>query len=146
MWFDDRKMIHRPAIIGIDIGSISIGVAVVNLQGEVLGTAYEFHRGEIRETLRRILHRLDIRGDCEIALTSSSPPSLKKSAQYDTRVAVITAARRSYPKVGSILLIGGERFGLIRFDEAFHYAGFKANTSCAAGTGSFLDQQASDSA
>ncbi|MBW2219230.1 MAG: CoA activase, partial [Deltaproteobacteria bacterium] len=37
---------------------------------------------------------------------------------------------------------GGEKFGLIRFDEKGNYLNFKANTSCAAGTGSFLDQQA----
>ena len=38
--------------------------------------------------------------------------------------------------------MGGEKFGLIRFDEDGHYLNFKSNTPCAAGTGSFLDQQA----
>jgi hypothetical protein len=41
--------------------------------------------------------------------------------------------------VGSILIVGGEKFGLIRFDADGNYFGYKANTSCAAGTGSFLE-------
>ncbi|PKN29341.1 MAG: CoA activase [Deltaproteobacteria bacterium HGW-Deltaproteobacteria-21] len=135
-------MTDRSGIIGIDVGSIAVAVAEVTLRGEILGTGYEFHHGEIRATLKRILDRLDIRGTCGLAVTSSTPPVLKRTAQYDARIAVIDAARHFYRKVGSILLVGGEKFGLIRFDEESNYAGFKANTSCAAGTGSFLDQQA----
>ena len=39
-------------------------------------------------------------------------------------------------------MVGGEKFGLIQFDTRGNYQHYKANTSCAAGTGSFLDQQA----
>ncbi|MFH1090252.1 MAG: acyl-CoA dehydratase activase, partial [Pseudomonadota bacterium] len=35
-----------------------------------------------------------------------------------------------------------EKFGVVLFDEAGNYRKYKSNTSCAAGTGSFLDQQA----
>ena len=38
--------------------------------------------------------------------------------------------------------MGGEKFGLVLFDENDKYRKFKSNSSCAAGTGSFLDQQA----
>ena len=38
--------------------------------------------------------------------------------------------------------IGGETFGLILFDEKGRYRKYIANSSCAAGTGAFLDQQA----
>ena len=47
-----------------------------------------------------------------------------------------------FPRIGSILLVGGERFGVIHFDEEGNYKKFRTNSSCAAGTGSFLDQQA----
>jgi len=85
---------------------------------------------------------LDIGETCGIAVTSSTQPILKTTRQCDTRIAIIAAARRFYQKIGSILLVGGEKFGLIRFDENDNYLMFKANTSCAAGAGSFLDQQA----
>ena len=42
----------------------------------------------------------------------------------------------------SILNVGGEKFSLIRFDKDGHYQSLRSNTSCAAGTGGFLDQQA----
>ena len=57
-------------------------------------------------------------------------------------MAVIEACRQFNPSIGSILIVGGEKFGVVRFDDEGNYTGYKANTSCAAGTGSFLDQQA----
>jgi len=129
-------------IIGIDIGSVAIALAQIDLKGDLIDTAYAFHQGQIESSLRSILNTLDIGQTCGIAATSSIPPIVKTTAQYDTRIAIITAARRFYQKNGSILLAGGEKFGLIRFDEDGNYLKFKANTSCAAGTGSFLDQQA----
>ena len=47
-----------------------------------------------------------------------------------------------YPQARSILIIGAEKFGLIQLDRQGNYRTFRANTGCAAGTGSFLDQQA----
>ncbi|MCP4022950.1 MAG: CoA activase, partial [Desulfobacteraceae bacterium] len=47
-----------------------------------------------------------------------------------------------YNRFDSILVVGGEKFGRLFFDENGDYLNYKSNTSCAAGTGSFLDQQA----
>ncbi len=129
-------------ILGIDIGSVSISVAEINSHREIVKTAYKFHHGNITENLRKIVNEFDLSGICGIASTSSTPSILKVSKQYDNRVSIITACRHFYDKVGSILIVGGEKFGLICFDEDGHYLNYKANTSCAAGTGSFLDQQA----
>lgn len=77
-----------------------------------------------------------------IALTSSSPRFLSGAAVFDSRVSLMEAVRRLFGKVGGILYVGGETFGLIRFDAEGNYLGARGNSSCAAGTGSFLDQQA----
>ena len=135
-------MSGTPKVIGIDIGSVAIGVSVMNLNIEVIKTAYEFHHGRIEDTLKRLLTTLELSGPCAIACTSSSPPVFKTHGRYDNRVAVIAAAQHYHQKIGSILLVGGEKFGLIRFDDDGNYLKFQPNTSCAAGTGSFLDQQA----
>lgn len=135
-------MHEAPNVIGIDIGSVAISVAVMSLQKDILATAYEFHQGEIEKTLHCILMNLNVRETCGISITSSTPPLVKSQAQYDTRVAIITAARSFYSKIGTILLVGGEKFGSLCFDKEDNYRSFKSNTSCAAGTGSFLDQQA----
>ncbi|MBW2153724.1 MAG: CoA activase [Deltaproteobacteria bacterium] len=135
-------MSEPASIIGIDIGSVTVSVVQMNLKGDLLNISYVFHRGQIENTLKQLLETLDVRGNCGIAVTSSTPPVVRTTAKYDTRVAVIEAARFFFSHIGSILLVGGEKFGLIRFDEDGNYLQFKANTSCAAGTGSFLDQQA----
>lgn len=140
----DIKMKKRNSanILGIDIGSVSVSIVEMNLKKEVVKTAYGFHHGNIIETLRKILIDFDLSGIYAIASTSSTPSVIKVSGQYDNRVSIISAARHFNEKVGAILIVGGERFGLISFDENGNYRNFKSNSSCAAGTGSFLDQQA----
>lgn len=130
------------SILGIDIGSVSIAVAEIDPAKEVIKTSYEFHHGNITENLKKVLHVFDLSRICAIGATSSTPSVLKVNGQYDNRVSVMVAARHFHKKVGAILVVGGERFGLIGFDEDGNYRSFKTNTSCAAGTGSFLDQQA----
>jgi predicted CoA-substrate-specific enzyme activase len=79
---------------------------------------------------------------CAIALTSGSPPVIPGAQGVDSQTALITGCTHSFPAVGSILYVGAEHFGLIRLDDDGSYRGARTNTSCAAGTGSFLDQQA----
>ncbi len=129
-------------ILGIDIGSVSISVVEINPEKEVVKTAYEFHHGNLIENLKNTLNKFDLTRVCGIASTSSTPSIIKINKQYDNRVAIIEAARHFHEKIGAILIVGGERFGLISFDDDGNYLNYKSNTPCAAGTGSFLDQQA----
>lgn len=129
-------------VLGIDIGSVSISIAELNPQKAVVQTAYLFHQGSLAKTLEYILPQFDLARISSVAITSSTPSIIKATKQYDNRIAIITAAKHFNKQVGSILLVGGEKFGLILFDQAGNYLNYKANTSCAAGTGSFLDQQA----
>ncbi len=129
-------------ILGIDIGSVSISIVEINREKEVVKTAYEFHHGNILENLKNILNTFDLTRVCGIASTSSTPSIIKITGQYDNRISIIEAARHFHEKIGAVLIVGGERFGLISFDDDGNYRNFKSNTLCAAGTGSFLDQQA----
>jgi len=131
-----------PHILGVDIGSVSIAVVVLNSNQEIIGSAYEFHHGDTAQKFKEILNRFDLKAVGGIAATAATPPILKATQRYDSRVAVMKAANFQHAKIGSILVVGGEKFGLIRLDESGNYLGFKSNTGCAAGTGSFLDQQA----
>jgi predicted CoA-substrate-specific enzyme activase len=132
----------RCRILGIDIGSVSLSVAEISLNREILNTAYRSHHGDIRGTLREALNGFDLGGICRVAATSSTPSILRASRRFDNRVAIMEAARHFHQDIGSILVVGGEAFGLIGFDLNGRYRSFRTNTSCAAGTGSFLDQQA----
>lgn len=127
--------------LGVDVGSVSVSCALLDPAGEILATSCRCHRGGVREVLGEDIARIGAQR-AAIALTGSAPEALGTARYFDPQVCLIAAGRRILPGLGAILHVGGERFGLIRFDEAGKYAGSRGNSSCAAGTGSFLDQQA----
>lgn len=135
-------MNSNSSILGIDIGSITAGIVELSHEGKIVKSSYVFHEGHIREKLGEMLADFDLSAIRGIAFTSSSPDIFSCGERYDSRVAVITSAKHFYGKPGAVLIIGGEKFGLALFDESGNYRNYRSNTSCAAGTGSFLDQQA----
>ncbi|MFW6284342.1 MAG: BadF/BadG/BcrA/BcrD ATPase family protein, partial [Desulfosalsimonas sp.] len=136
---------HRnttPLVLGLDAGSVSAGLAVLTPDREILHSDYRFHHGQIAATLEKMLASVDPGRLAAVCLTHSTPQIIDGDWRCDDRVAVIAAARFFHDKIGAILHVGGEKFSLMRFDKLGGYAGLETNTSCAAGTGSFLDQQA----
>lgn len=129
-------------ILGIDIGSVSVSLAEITCERAIVRTAYQFHHGNVADTFAHMMRHRDPTRICGVAVTSSTPSIFKTGQPYDNRVAIIEAARSFHQTIGGILIVGGEAFGLIGFDETGRYRSFRTNTSCAAGTGSFLDQQA----
>jgi len=129
-------------VLGIDIGSVSVCVVLMASDRSILHTAYRFHRGMIRETLEEELGRLPVRSLGAFACTSATPEILEGCRRFDSRVCFVDAARRAHGGLGSLLVVGGEKFAALRFDSSGRFASLRASTSCAAGTGSFLDQQA----
>ena len=106
-------------ILGIDIGSVAVSVAEITSDKKIKKTAYEFHYGNITKTIRNMLNSFHLPGICGIASTASTPSLLLVNQRYDNRIAVIAAARHFHPqadKIGTILIVGGEKFGAIFFD------------------------------
>ncbi len=128
--------------LGIDIGSVTIAAAVLNEQNQIVYTSYIIHKGLIEESLQKIYDEIKNWGINGIGHTSSASSIIGKGKPIDTRIAYITAAKKFHPKLQTLLIIGAEKFGLVTFDETGEYLNFKSNSSCAAGTGNFLDQQA----
>jgi predicted CoA-substrate-specific enzyme activase len=129
-------------ILGIDIGSTALTVAEIDPAGQMIKSAYRFHHGHVDKCLKHELKQFDLSRIAGIAATASTPLTVKATQRYDNRVAAMATARQFYPQIRSILIIGAEQFGLIQLDRHGNYRNFRTNTSCAAGTGSFLDQQA----
>jgi len=130
------------SVLGVDVGAVSVSAVEIGFDGEVLRTFYELHHGSIETTLSDVLGRLDLSRITTLTATTSTPSFVRADHSYDNQICLIKAAQRFYPVARSILVVGGERFGLIRFDEDGRYLSFRSNPLCAAGTGSFLDQQA----
>ncbi len=131
-----------PMIVGIDVGSVAVSLAVIGRDRQVVDHAYAFHYGDAAGTVLRLLANLNLPGGVRVAVTGAAPGAIRAHGRYDSLVSLITGCREYHADVGSILHVGGERFGLVQFDASGHYTRYQTNTTCAAGTGGFLDQQA----
>jgi predicted CoA-substrate-specific enzyme activase len=135
-------MEEKNRIIGIDAGSVTVSVVVMDLKGSILDTKYKYHHGKPALVLRDLLLELDYSSVAGVARTASAPDIFEGAVGFDTSVSVIQGVKFFYKDFKSILNVGGEKFVLIEFDDNGNYLNIKSNTSCAAGTGGFLDQQA----
>ncbi|HOM29277.1 MAG TPA: acyl-CoA dehydratase activase [Deltaproteobacteria bacterium] len=129
-------------VLGIDVGSTAAGVVQIDGHGRVVRSAYGFHRGNIAGTLEGLISRFPLGDVGYVACTSSCPPTADAVRRSDDTLASLRAARHLHGDIGALLCVGAERFSLHILDEKGRYRSTRTNTSCAAGTGSFLDQQA----
>lgn len=129
-------------VLGIDAGSVMVSVVEIDRKGDLLRYVYRPHQGKPAACLYEILSSLEFDGIIGAARTSTAPDLIPGCKSYDSRVALISGARSRFNNFRSVLHVGGEKFSLIRFDEKGNYKSLRSNTSCAAGTGGFLDQQA----
>ncbi|PKL07520.1 MAG: CoA activase, partial [Spirochaetae bacterium HGW-Spirochaetae-7] len=129
-------------ILGIDIGSVSIAAVTLDASGSVLGRSYAFHGGDIEAALARIDKELELSRVRAVAMTGRPLTELRADARYESQVAALESVRARYPCAAAVLVVGGEKYSLARFNLEGEYLGSRSNSGCAAGTGSFLDQQA----
>ncbi len=132
----------KETILGIDIGSVTLSMVQTDYRGNILQTAYRFHRGRIIETIIETEKDFDLSSLTGIAHLSGKGYFKKEIPTFDTQTSIIEAVKKLYPLPGALLYVGAARFHLVNFDEKGNYTDTITNTSCAAGTGSFLDQQA----
>ncbi len=136
-----RRRIVRVGIVGIDVGAVSVSVVETDSEGKLLRHSSLAHDGDIVGTLERCLSDYSLYKGRVVA-TTSSPKRLLVAKRVDNLVAAIRAARLLHPGLGALLLVGAERFSLSVFGQDGSYRESRFNSLCAAGTGSFLDQQA----
>ncbi len=129
-------------VLGIDIGSVSVAVVQLTTDRRIVKTAYAAHTGDIAGTLVKLVSRFDLSQPVWVATSAATPETIRATMRFDDQICCIAAARHWQPDVRSILNVGGEKFHLIRLGEDGGYLGSRGSTSCAAGTGAFLDQQA----
>ena len=103
--------------LGIDIGSVSIAVALMDHEQRLLHHGYTFHKGRITEHLLEFLKDIEPSSVSTIAYTSSCPSIIKYGQKFDSRIAYISAAKHFHPGIQSLLIIGAEKFGLVTYWE-----------------------------
>ncbi|MDD2402011.1 MAG: acyl-CoA dehydratase activase [Clostridia bacterium] len=137
--------------LGVDVGSVSTNMAVTNINGEVLESLYIRTIGQPVKAVQDGLKKLGekIGKDAEImgvGTTGSARNLTSVLVGADVVKNEITAhavaVSRIVPGAQTILEIGGQDSKIIIMRDGV-VTDFAMNTVCAAGTGSFLDQQAS---
>ncbi len=129
-------------VLGLDAGSVSLSAVIMDFHGRIIQKEVTTHGGDICSALEKLSRSLNLNGVQACAVTGQNSSRIHHNASYDSSVSCIEWVKHRYPGSRAILLVGGEKFSLIRFDSEGHYRNLRTNTSCAAGTGSFLDQQA----
>jgi len=139
--------------IGIDIGSVSINLVVMDEKGTIVRDQYIRHKGKPFHMAGDLLQECAGAYNIDFIATTGTGASLFASLIGAAFINEIIAIEKSfsylYPTTGSVVDIGGEDSKLIIFEPGVKKQGtlrvkdFSMNALCAAGTGSFLDQQAS---
>jgi len=139
--------------LGVDVGSISVKIAWISAEGRLLSHRYQRHYGQPLEMALQLLdEELQQHAEvCNIGFTGSSGGCLAElfNAPFENEiVAHGRAAAHLTPQVRTLIEVGGEDSRLITLEEpgtgdAVRIRDFAMNSLCAAGCGSFLDQQAS---
>ena len=129
-------------VIGLDVGSVSVSFVVLDAERQLLDTGYAVHHGRVDEAIGELLGTISFDRVGWVAVTASAAESVTHTASYDSHVAHVAAAKHLHGQVGTLLLLGGEKFSVIQFDARGEYRETRTNSGCAAGTGSFLDEQA----
>jgi predicted CoA-substrate-specific enzyme activase len=137
--------------LGVDVGSVSTNFALLGDDGAVYETLYLRTQGRPIETVQQglaDLGRLFADRDVRIAGVGTTGSARQLSAVLvgaDSVKNEITAhaiaASMVIPGVKTVFEIGGQDSKIIILREGI-VVDFAMNTVCAAGTGSFLDQQA----
>ncbi|RJQ49926.1 MAG: CoA protein activase [Nitrospiraceae bacterium] len=138
--------IHR--FIGLDAGSVSVKLAVLDARGNILDTKYVRHKGnplpvayELLKSVTRVgaFHETPL-----LSITGSAGKIIAEALgikPVNEVVALSYSTKKLYPAVKTVIEMGGEDSKLLLLENGA-IREFSMNSVCAAGTGSFIDQQA----
>ena len=130
---------------GIDIGSTTVKLVLLDEEGKLLFGEYRRHCAHTQEALSALLREARERvGDCALRakITGSGAINLAKALGIpfvQEVVAVADALRREAPQTDVAIELGGEDAKIIYFGTTLEE---RMNGVCAGGTGSFIDQMA----
>ena len=140
-------MIAKDYTLGIDIGSTTVKIAILDPDLQLLFADYRRHHADIRGTLYELLSEaMEQLGDHTIhpVITGSGGLTLAnylKVPFVQEVVSVSTALEEIAPKTDVAIELGGEDAKIIYFENG--NVEQRMNGICAGGTGSFIDQMAS---
>jgi predicted CoA-substrate-specific enzyme activase len=138
------------AYLGVDVGSVSTNLALVTGEGQVLQTLYLRTQGKPVQVVQEGLKTLEGRAPEGLRVAGAGTTGSARQlvgvvigadVVKNEITAHATAALHLCPDVRTVFEIGGQDSKIIILRDGI-VVDFAMNTICAAGTGSFLDHQA----
>ena len=132
--------------LGVDTGSTTVKVVLLDENQNILYKRYERHFSQIKETLYKILQDMEniIKDNkIRVAITGSGGMKLAEDLQLPFIQEVLAgseAVKHYIPHTDVAIELGGEDAKITFFEQVLDQ---KMNGSCAGGTGAFIDQMAS---
>jgi len=132
--------------LGIDIGSTTVKIVIMDDKGELLFSDYERHFANIQETLAGLIKKAsEALGEITVSPVITGSGGLTISKHLDVLfvqevVAVSTSLQDYAPQTDVAIELGGEDAKIVYFTNGIEQ---RMNGICAGGTGSFIDQMAS---
>lgn len=131
--------------VGIDVGSTTVKVVVLNSYMKIVFSKYQRHLSDIKRTVEELLMEAYLtfkNQEITLTMTGSGGISIAKSLGVSFVQEVIAgtkAIQRLYPKTDVAIELGGEDAKITYFTGGLDQ---RMNGTCAGGTGSFIDQMA----
>jgi predicted CoA-substrate-specific enzyme activase len=131
--------------IGLDIGSTTVKLAVLDNKNSLIYSKYKRHFSDIRSTIVDLIKEcFDTLGDisCKINITGSGGLSVSKWLSLGFVQEVIACSKTVetfIPQTDVVIELGGEDAKITYFKGGIEQ---RMNGSCAGGTGAFIDQMA----
>ena len=133
--------------LGIDIGSTTVKIAILDENDNLVFSDYERHFANIQETLADLLQKAENQlGELTLCpvITGSGGLTIANHLEVpfvQEVIAVSTSLQKLAPKTDVAIELGGEDAKIIYFENG--NVEQRMNGICAGGTGSFIDQMAS---
>ena len=131
--------------IGLDVGSTTVKLVVLNENFDILYSSYKRHFSDIKSSIKDLILEAYSRFKNEritIMVTGSGGLAVNKwlnIAFIQEVVASSTAIRKFIPRTDVVIELGGEDAKITYFEGGVDQ---RMNSICAGGTGAFIDQMA----
>ncbi len=132
--------------LGIDVGSTTLKAVVLDHDNQVIYKSYERHFSKVLEKTVEKIRELDrlLEGEhVKAAITGSAGLGVANASGMDFVQEVFATAgsvKQLYPQTDVVIELGGEDAKIIFLQGAIEE---RMNSTCAGGTGAFIDQMAS---
>ncbi|MDO5044087.1 MAG: acyl-CoA dehydratase activase-related protein, partial [Coriobacteriia bacterium] len=132
--------------LGIDVGSTTVKLAILDNAGELVHAKYERHHTDVRATVRELFKEAyELFGNKKMSCAITGSGGLLLAQWLDLEfVQEVIASKRAVetliPQTDVAIELGGEDAKIIYFDQGIEQ---RMNGTCAGGTGAFIDQMAS---